>query len=106
LSDEARVVAALRLAELRAGFGEKLVARLDELAAALTRARAGDGIARAEARMLAHRLAGTAGSYGYAGAGRHATVIEQALDGDDAVGDAAWSGIFAALDAARISSGP
>ncbi|MBL8946796.1 MAG: Hpt domain-containing protein [Myxococcales bacterium] len=106
MSDEARVVAALRLAELRAGFGEKLVARLDELAAALTRARAGDGIARAEARMLAHRLAGTAGSYGYAGAGRHATVIEQALDGDDAVGDAAWSGIFAALDAARISSGP
>lgn len=102
LSDEARVVAALRLAELRAGFGEKLLARLDDLAAALTRARAGDGIARTEARLLAHRLAGTAGSYGYAGASRHATAIEQALEVDGALDDAAWAEVFAALDAARV----
>lgn len=106
MSDDARAAAAARLAELRAGFGEKLVARLDELAATLVRVRTGESTARSEALLLAHRLAGTAGSYGYAGASRHASAIEQVLDGDAPIDDAAWSRIDAALSAARANAAP
>lgn len=104
MDDEARAAAAARLAELRAGFGAKLAARLDELGQALERARAGEVAAREHALMLAHRLAGTAGSYGYAEASRHATIIEIALGEPGALDGAAWATVFAALDAARLSS--
>lgn len=99
--DDPRAAAAARLIELRASFGERLRVRLDELALALSRAREGAVESRDEARMLAHRLAGTAGSYGYDGAGRHAATIELLLAAEAPLGDADWRVIAEALAAAR-----
>lgn len=96
-----RAEAAQRLIELRAAFGDRLKVRLDELGQALARAREGAVEWRDEARMLAHRLAGTAGSYGYDGAGRHAATIELLLAADAQLGDADWRVISEALAAAR-----
>lgn len=101
MADDPRAEAAQRLIELRASFGARLEIRLDELAAALGRAREGSLESRDEARMLAHRLAGTAGSYGYDGAGRHAATIELLLAADAPLGDADWRVIAEALSAAR-----
>lgn len=38
-----------------------------------------DGAARGEVRLIAHRLAGSAGAYGYPDIGRHALVVDEAL---------------------------
>jgi HPt (histidine-containing phosphotransfer) domain-containing protein len=102
VSDEnLRAEAAQRLVELRAAFGDRLKVRLDELAEALARAREGALESRDQARLLAHRLAGTAGSYGYDGAGRHAATIELLLAADAPLGEADWRVIAEALAAAR-----
>ena len=67
-----------RVAEVRRRFAEKLGARVHELTTAIERARAGE--ARLDpAIVLAHQLAGTAGSYGYVEAGQHAAAIEITL---------------------------
>ena len=67
------------LAELRAEYEITLPAKLAELAGALHAARSAEGDARAfaQARLLAHRLGGTAGSYGFFEFGRAAARIEE-----------------------------
>ena len=79
---------------LRRDYAASLPAKLDELAAALDEAeRSGAPAALAQATSLAHRLAGTAGSYGLAEVSASASVLEEKLGGKD----------FAAARAAFIS---
>ena len=67
-----------QLEELRAQFGERLPQRLAELEAAIAEARA--DLSRApDARGLAHKLRGTAGSYGFPLVGEAAGGIEDLL---------------------------
>lgn len=76
------------LALLRAEYAEALGAKVAELVACLGPER--DGAALDRARQLAHRLAGTAGSYGLPHVGAAALALERALirqqecGGDDA----------------------
>ncbi len=88
------------LAAVITAFGERLPGRVRELTDALARARGGDATATAEAHSLAHRLAGTAGSYGHVEAGRHAAAIEDQL-GCDAPD---WAAVDAALAALTASA--
>ncbi|MBL8717619.1 MAG: Hpt domain-containing protein [Myxococcales bacterium] len=69
-----------RLAKLREAYGVALPAKLAELRAALAAADSGEGIAAA--RALAHRLRGTAATYGFAAVSEAAGRIEDALDAD------------------------
>jgi len=79
------------------------LARLEELVAA---ARQGTGGALEEALVVAHRLAGTAGSYGYQEVGEAAAAVESALRGiaDGTMGAGAWDEAEAALARARAGS--
>ncbi len=101
MTTDAQAAAKLRLAELRAGFAAKLAARWDELDALLIRGRDGDPRAQAEALFKAHQLAGTAGSYGYDEAGRHAATIERLLGSGESLEPAAWALALAEVVAAR-----
>ncbi|MBX7083831.1 MAG: Hpt domain-containing protein, partial [Nannocystaceae bacterium] len=74
-----RRAAAAQLEAVVAGFAARLPQRVAELEAAIARARAGERDGIADALTLAHRLAGTAGSYGHADVGHHAATIEGAL---------------------------
>jgi HPt (histidine-containing phosphotransfer) domain-containing protein len=56
-----------------------LPARVEEIKVAITRGRSGDASAVDEARNLAHRLRGTAGSFGVPEIGRLSGAIEDAL---------------------------
>jgi hypothetical protein len=100
-SEDRFAAAAMRLAELRAGFRARLELRLGELQERLVAARAGDAAAIADARSLAHSLAGTAGSYGFAEAGANVARIERALEWPP--DEASWQRIDEALAAARAS---
>ena len=53
-----------KLALARAGYVVKLQAKLDHLATLVARSRGGDERALREAQQLAHRLCGTAGTFG------------------------------------------
>jgi HPt (histidine-containing phosphotransfer) domain-containing protein len=64
MSDEAHM--AERLAALQRGYVGKLRGRLDQLQADVARARDGDRQALEDAAREAHKLHGTAGSYGFA----------------------------------------
>ncbi len=80
MTDEARKrEAAAKLAVLREGFAARLHTRIDELERALESAASGEhgGLARAE--TLAHRLSGTAGSYGFPNVGAAAAQLEAVL---------------------------
>ena len=94
------------LAALRAGYAADLPAIVASLAASLDEARREPSaeLLRA-AREQAHRLHGTAGSYGFAAAGRAAGRIEAALD-ELAAGPApeAWREIDRALAALRAEA--
>lgn len=82
MSDEARRAHARdRLAALRNGFVERLRTRVGELERAVEGARAGDdgGVERTE--QLAHKLAGTAGSYGFQEVGDVAAQLETLCGG-------------------------
>lgn len=69
-----------RLRELRARFGASLRERLDRLDSLLEAARSGSAEgALAQALVAAHRLAGTAGTFGHIEAGEAAAALEQAL---------------------------
>ncbi len=70
-------------AALREEYARALPAKLDELGAALREAQSGDAEARARATALAHRLAGTAGSYGLTDVSAQAASVEQALNAGD-----------------------
>jgi HPt (histidine-containing phosphotransfer) domain-containing protein len=81
--------AALR--ELRRSYRDSLPSKLDEIDAAIT-ARSLD-----TARALAHRLAGTAGSYGMAAIGSAAAAIEARID----AGGDPWDDLAQLLATAR-----
>ena len=70
--------AAARLAAVQAKFAGKLRDRIDELARTVAAAQT-DAQRLAEAITPAHRLAGTAGSFGYADAGAEALQLEVKL---------------------------
>jgi diguanylate cyclase (GGDEF)-like protein len=97
------------LARLRQEYARALPAKLDSLAAALDRLRETPGSADLleAARLLAHRLRGTAGSYGFvdvsAAAGRIEDILVEAPPGGP--GPAAWEGLEAALGDARSGCG-
>jgi len=79
--DEARIAHARdRLAELRNGFGRRLCERVAEIEAAVEAACAREDGALARARILAHKLAGTAGSYGFHDVGEAAAELEACCD--------------------------
>jgi HPt (histidine-containing phosphotransfer) domain-containing protein len=83
---------------LSAEYATRLEGKVRELTAAMERARAGSAEALEEAHQLAHKLHGTAGSYGFhavSGAARNLeTLLRRSRDGKGAPD---WS----ALDAAR-----
>ena len=81
--------AALR--ELRDAYRDSVPAKLDEIDAALA-ARSLE-----TARALAHRLAGTAGSYGMADLGAAASAIEARID----AGGDPWDDLARLLASAR-----
>lgn len=93
-----------RLSALQARFATSLRERLDRLEALVGAARAGaaEG-ALAEAMVLAHRLAGTAGSFGHVEAGEAAAVLEDALRriAEGSADPSAWDQATAALTRAR-----
>jgi HPt (histidine-containing phosphotransfer) domain-containing protein len=106
-----------RLRELRARFGARLRERLDRLDVLVGAAQSGsDEGALAEALVVAHRLAGTAGTFGHVEAGEAAAALEGVLRriadgspdscakdevaGDDAAGDDAVGDEAAGDDAA------
>ena len=96
-----------RLAALDEAFAQKLSGRVAELGAALTAASAGDLAALRRAHHLAHKLHGSAGSYGLAEAGQAAALIEELLapavaEGGPASPDA-WGRVEPAL--ARLAGG-
>ncbi len=68
------------VAALMRAFGPKLPARLAAIEAALAHARSGDAEGLGAARRLAHKLHGTAGSYGYAAVSVAAGELEALLD--------------------------
>ena len=71
------------MAELRAEYAVELPAIVAALAALI--GRAGEGReAAARARAAAHRLRGTAGSYGFREVGVAAGEVEEAIDGPPA----------------------
>jgi HPt (histidine-containing phosphotransfer) domain-containing protein len=80
---------------VRSRFAGRLAARIAELGEIVQQVRA-DEADLPDAITLAHRLAGTAGSFGYQEAGEAAAAVDQALtrirDGDDA-----WSEVESAL---------
>ena len=101
--------ASARLAGVRARFATRLVERIDALKAAVDRAKQPDGSPK-EAMDLAHRLAGTAGSFGYCDAGDAAAALETllyegTLPGPDGEAAADWPAIEAAL-AVLVATSP
>jgi HPt (histidine-containing phosphotransfer) domain-containing protein len=105
-SDRERAQA--RLDALRAGFAARLRERLAELEALVQRAHGGDAGALRPALAAAHRLAGTAGSYGYPDVGDAAAALERALQRVDAEPREAraWDDARAALARAHASAPP
>jgi HPt (histidine-containing phosphotransfer) domain-containing protein len=93
-----RVLAAL--AELREQYARELPPLVVALAATLARLGV-DESALADAKGKAHRLRGTAGSYGFHSMSEAAAVLEQALDTPEPDGaiaiEAALAEVFAAL---------
>jgi chemotaxis protein histidine kinase CheA len=101
-SDDARA----RLSALQERFVISLRERLDRLDALVHAARSGstDG-ALVEALVAAHRLAGTAGSYGHVEAGEAAAALEAALlrISEGSPDPSAWDAALAALERARAA---
>jgi CheY-like chemotaxis protein len=101
------------LAALHAGYARGLPRRLRRLAAALRAWRRAPEDARArlheEARTLAHRLRGTASSYGYAeigdATGRVEDALRRASGAGTEAGDVAWDQIASALREAEALAG-
>lgn len=112
MSDAEPEPAASRLRALQARFGASLRERLDRLDALVEAARRGstEG-ALAEALVLAHRLSGTAGTYGHIEAGEAAAALEGVLrriaEGSPDAGAselAAWDEAVAALARLRAAA--
>lgn len=100
-----------RLAALQRGYTQKLRDRLELLRELTGRARAGDCAALADATREAHKLHGTAGSYGFGGVSATVGEVEVILEGVRQGGDetpAVWDAVSEliqrALADASISS--
>ncbi len=94
---------------LRASYREKLPDQLDELTERLRAAREPDGSAAlGQAREIAHRIAGTAGSYGFGDIGAALEKIDDALREASAedVENARWNDIDAAVAEIREHLSP
>ncbi len=93
--DRARV----QLHALQARFAASLRERLERLDGLVPAAREGSAEALGEALVVAHRLAGTAGSFGYQAAGEAAAVLERVLRSvaDGSAEASAWDEALAAL---------
>lgn len=93
-----------RLLALQARFAVSLHERLDRLDALVHAAHEGstEG-ALAEALVVAHRLAGTAGSYGYVETGEAAAALEAVLGriAEGSTDPSTWDEALAALTRAR-----
>ena len=77
MNDDARIADARdRLAELRQGFAGRLRERVDELDAAVAAVDDRQPAAVSKVEHLAHKLAGTAGSYGFHEVGEIAAELE------------------------------
>jgi diguanylate cyclase (GGDEF)-like protein len=83
-------------AALRASYAASLPAQLQALGALLEEARGGGAPARERAHLLAHRIHGTAGSYGHLEVSRAARQIEQTLD-PARTGAVDWDALLAVL---------
>lgn len=92
--DPDRDAARARLDVVRQRFAARLAARIVELVDRIDAARSG-AAPIADAVVLAHRLAGTAGSYGYDEAGEQARRLELALV--DVGEGGAWDAVDASL---------
>jgi HPt (histidine-containing phosphotransfer) domain-containing protein len=104
MSDDDRERARQRLHELHARFAVSLRERVAELDALVEAARTGPLEATlAQALAAAHRLAGTAGSFGHPAVGQAAAELEVALGRvrDEPHAEGAWDEIEAALARAR-----
>lgn len=87
---------AAAFAALRISYQASLPSQLEALRTSLEEARSGGAAARERAHLLAHRLHGTAGSYGYLEVSGAARRIEQSLD--PATGGAVdWDALLAVL---------
>ena len=96
-----RAQARAKLGQLRERFEERLRGRLDELDALVERARVDPSEGTlAEAVSVAHRLAGTAGSYGFVEVGEAAAALERSLQ-RIAGGQDEWEATLAALERMR-----
>lgn len=96
-----------RLDALRERFAAGLRERVRELEALVRAAREGaTGAAIAPALVAAHRLAGTAGSYGHPAVGEAAAALEAALGriAEQGAGPAAWDEAAAALARAHAAA--
>ena len=63
----------------RQSYGARLSERVASLAELLARAEAGDASALEDAQRLAHRIYGSAGTFGFAMVGKAARVIDEQL---------------------------
>lgn len=96
---EDRDAARARLEGVRGRFAARLAERVTELLAEIEKARSGE-TQLAESIALAHRIAGTAGSFGYTDAGEHAGAIEDVLR-RIAGGDTLWDELDASVQRLR-----
>jgi DNA-binding response OmpR family regulator len=106
-ANDARSALAAEMAELRQAFAARLPKKLEQLRGAIATARL--DVARvAEARMLAHRLRGSAGSYGCARTGILVGEVEDLLlEVESPTSPAAlglWEDIDRALADARLAA--
>jgi len=97
-----------QLQALQARFVASLRERLDRLDELVPKARGGSAEALDEALVVAHRLAGAAGSFGYEAAGEAAAVLERALRSIAAgiTDPDGWDEALAALARARAARPP
>ena len=98
------------LQALRAEYGARLGEKVRELTAAVERAQAGSAEALEEAYQLAHKLNGTAGSYGFGAvstaAGRLEAVLRPAREGKAAVDGSALESALREVGSATARPAP
>ena len=95
-----------RLQALHDHFAVSLRERLERLDVLVHAAREGSTDALGEAIVVAHRLAGAAGSFGYDDAGEAAATLEGALRSiaEGMPGARVWDEALAALARARVAT--
>ncbi len=103
-SSESQDRARNKLGELRLSFAQRLGRRLEELNQQVVHAHTDPTQgALAAAISTAHRLAGTAGSFGFVEVGEAAAGLERSLQ-RIAGGENEWEAALAALERAKLSS--